>query len=261
MKRSSARNPVAAVAVGSRSASRHSHPAPETGSSATIKRGRSTRARAMRTRWRWPPLNSCADSARAEASSPTARVKECRCALAASAAGFAAVDRHRLTDNLLYGHPGISEPNGSWKMVWCSSQASQLRSTGMEHVVAVEGHLAGIRLDQPQRPTAQGVRTGLADQAQGFSGIDRQPDVVDRWRLAASPHSEGGLVRAERLAGGALPPPEACADGSKCRKAQNPQSFESRWGRGSCQMFTVSMAPVAVESRYCRIRPHRENRG
>ncbi len=61
------------------------------------------------------------------------------------------MDRHRLAHNLLHLHAGIERTK--WVLeddLHVPAQAAKLRPAGMEHVMAVEDHLAGIGLDQPQ---------------------------------------------------------------------------------------------------------------
>ena len=72
---------------------------------------------------------------------------------------------------------GLSEAKGSWKII-CASPAKRAQSAAVERqqVVALEAHLPGGRLDQPQHQPADRrlAAAGLADERQRLAGLDRE---------------------------------------------------------------------------------------
>ena len=103
----------------------------ETGSSATTKRGLVASARAMPMRWRCPPLNACGKRCMNSGRNPTSRSKSATRSMRSL---------RRLTPLTRSGSPtlsnsvmrGLSDPNGSWKIIWMSrrSGASSARDIG-----------------------------------------------------------------------------------------------------------------------------------
>src|SRR5215469_9298035 len=95
----------------------------ETGSSATTRRGLVASARAMPMRWRWPPLKACGKRCMNSGRSPTSR---------SSSATRSMRSRRLLMPLTNSGSPtlssnvmrGLSEPKGSWKIIWMSRRSS-----------------------------------------------------------------------------------------------------------------------------------------
>src|SRR5208337_1886691 len=211
-----------------------------------------------------------------------------RRALTASRTALAAVNCHWFADNLFNGHPGIERTERILEDdLHVMAQMPQLRSPGPQHIMTVEVHLARIRLDEPQQhsPERALARARFAHQSQGFSGLDRQRNVVHRAHFGGSAYSESGLSRAEGLRQAPSFDQGHAADGNKwrkriragetgCRASElhesvlirgNPRlrdffvstldgqrvsrSRKSPTGSGSCQMSTTDAAFLA---RLCR---------
>ena len=78
---------------------------------------------------------------------------------------------------------GLSEENGSWKMI-CISRRNGFISRLLKprDVLPADADRAVGRLDQPQDGAADGgfAAAGLADQAERLALADREADAIDR---------------------------------------------------------------------------------
>ena len=78
---------------------------------------------------------------------------------------------------------GLSEANGSWKMICMSRQKRRAAASRSSAVTlrALEPDFACRRLDQAQDAAAGGrfAAAGFADQAERLAGADLEADVVD----------------------------------------------------------------------------------
>jgi hypothetical protein len=70
------------------------------------------------------------------------------------------VDRQRLGERLPHGHAGVERAVGILEHdLHAAAQRAQRAGVERQHVLAIEGHAAGVRLDQPEDSAAHG---GLA---------------------------------------------------------------------------------------------------
>ena len=186
---------IAVPAAGSAPAPAPTHPSAETGSSATTSRGLVASARAMPMRWRCPPLKACGNRCMNSGRSPTRR----------SSSATRSMRSRRLRMPLTSsGSPtlsnsvmrGLSEPNGSWKIIWIS--CAERRQFGARHRRQIDD------LVPPRCGTAPARLVGsMARRMQRAVVVLPQPLSPTRPSVSPSLHSEAHVVHSAHMAGDA----------------------------------------------------------
>ena len=82
-----------------------------------------------------------------------------------------------------------------------AAEATHFAAAGGEQIAAVEAHAAGGGLDEAKDEASESAlaRTGFADQAESFSGVNVERNVVDGAHLAAGFAAEGRFGMRENL--------------------------------------------------------------
>jgi hypothetical protein len=101
-----------------------------------------------------------------------------------------------LGDYVFYAEAGVERGEGVLEDdLHVAAELAHLAARGGEQVATVEADAAGGGLDEAEDEASEGALAGagFADQAEGFSGMNVEGDVVDGANFAAGFSAEGRL--------------------------------------------------------------------
>ena len=99
-----------------------------------------------------------------------------------------------LGDDVFYAVAGIEGGEGILENdLHVAAEAAHFAAGGGEQVATIEAHAAGGGLDEAKDEASESAlaRTGFANQAESFSGVNVEGDVVDGAYFAAGFAAEG----------------------------------------------------------------------